>query len=106
MRSKKDKISTKECSSDKMMDTALLKCQYYSLLQTYSYVIRTDVRKSGNSSYQNQQTWYYILKPYFVKPMIFYEKPKTLFVDHEKCHLIQSEQLYLIGISPLDALKP
>lgn len=37
--------------------------------------------------------------------MIFYEKPKTLFVDHEKCHLIQSEQLYLIGISPLDALK-
>ena len=30
----------------------------------------------------------------------------TIFVDHEKCHLIQSEQLYLIGISPLDALKP
>ena len=62
MRSKKDKTSTKECSSDKMMDTALLKCQYYSYLQTCSYVIHTDVRKSGNSSYQNQQTWYYIFE--------------------------------------------
>ena len=62
MRSKKDKTSTKECSSDKMMDTALLKCQYYSFLQTYSYVIYTDVRKSRNSSYQNQQTSYYIFE--------------------------------------------
>ena len=62
MRSKKDKISMKECSSDKMMDTALLKCQYYSFLQPYSYVIHTDVRKSGNSSYQNQSTWYYIFE--------------------------------------------
>ena len=63
------------------MATALLKCQYYSHLQTCGYVIRTDVRKSGNSSYQNQQTWYNRYKgrgdnKYLFTPEIHNEKLK------------------------------